>query len=689
MLDTVLEIGRTLRDPNNRAKGLKHHRYVRQCPSGEGEEVLRLRIPVSESFEIDFDGITVIEDENVFDKLYYLRYKSSDADSLTKYIFGDIYYMQEKGKGVSPGYYRLGNPDSGAKAFQVSSYERGEDDAQQIASYELVELRQKNGERVASIIASFRQALRAFVSEGNAARDGQLNAIDLIERILRYQAGIRSLVEEGDAVTKSLLLDEETLEFATARRTFAEIESSRYSKQRFRGALGEEDPEWSEIEESREAIKALADYASGKIFLHFTIDGKHWYEYESAMKAIDRQFISKFAVAFSEKDFKGAVLKKYIYKTMFPGRQLPEFDSSNQHRVKLFDDEELMNLFYAIDTAKQAKFSTSSVKIVVLPKGENMAAEDITQFMERSDSLGEATKQERELKGKLEARKKQLAATDSLFDSILKAATGNIVQFDLVFSEADSRGQDADLVEISGVSKSFLQRVHHRIRAIKLRLYEQWEQECGTPLENDLQIQKAFYRLVSDFGQDKPKYERHLFQVLPKIYTETYYRDPVLLPALIERTEHAIRNDGLTKRQYNRKKFDFYLLTRIQNTEQEGENLMRITTSPSYELGLPLGIMARPLRSRINSFEKNYVGNLRRRIATLDDLIEFKNDIEEMLVRHEVARMTSVQEARQELADAIRTVEDGERLDKNECAFGFFETYFKPYSENGEDDTGE
>jgi hypothetical protein len=92
--------------------------------------------------------------------------------------------------------------------------------------------------------------------------------------------------------------------------------------------------------------------------------------------------------------------------------------------------------------------------------------------------------------------------------------------------------------------------------------------------------------------------------------------------------------------------------------------------------------MARPLRSRINSFEKNYIGNLRRRIATIDDLIEFKNEIEEMLVRQEVAQMTSVDEARQELAEHFDSMKENARLDKNRCALGFFESYFEPYGED-------
>ena len=171
--------------------------------------------------------------------------------------------------------------------------------------------------------------------------------------------------------------------------------------------------------------------------------------------------------------------------------------------------------------------------------------------------------------------------------------------------------------------------------------------------------------------------------MLPKIYTETYYQDPLLLTSLVDQAEKEVRDGDFPKAKFNRLNHYFRFLTRIQNTNPEGKHLMQITESRDYKLGRPLGIMARPLRSRINSFEKSYVGNLRRRIATIDDLIEFKNEIEEMLVRHEAAQMTSVNEARQELAEHFDSMNENARLDKNRCALGFFESYFEPFKNNG------
>jgi hypothetical protein len=56
-----------------------------------------------------------------------------------------------------------------------------------------------------------------------------------------------------------------------------------------------------------------------------------------------------------------------------------------------------------------------------------------------------------------------------------------------------------------------------------------------------------------------------------------------------------------------------------------------------------------------------------------------------MLVRQEVAKMTSVDEARQRLSERLSSMAEGKRIDKNRCALGFFESYFEPYEEDEEE----
>jgi hypothetical protein len=92
--------------------------------------------------------------------------------------------------------------------------------------------------------------------------------------------------------------------------------------------------------------------------------------------------------------------------------------------------------------------------------------------------------------------------------------------------------------------------------------------------------------------------------------------------------------------------------------------------------------MAVPLKYDIKSFEKNYVGNLTRRIASLDDLVKFKTFMEEKLIIHDKT-YPSIKEASMSLAESVKSFSG--RFDKNECAFGFFESYFTVIKSQNDD----
>lgn len=107
---------------------------------------------------------------------------------------------------------------------------------------------------------------------------------------------------------------------------------------------------------------------------------------------------------------------------------------------------------------------------------------------------------------------------------------------------------------------------------------------------------------------------------------------------------------------------------------------MEITNSRSYALGRCLGIMARPFAAwrddcPIKSFEKNYVGNLTRRLAYPEDLVKFSNFLNEKLAIHEKLYKDQ-QEASRQLAQELKNL-TGVKYNKNECALGFFESYFE------------
>jgi len=90
-LDTVLKIGNALR---NSKDSLHHFKYVEACPvDKDGNYPFCISVPVADNFEIQWDRIEIVP-ENERRNLYYLRFKTSNSDSLMKYIYGDIYYLK-------------------------------------------------------------------------------------------------------------------------------------------------------------------------------------------------------------------------------------------------------------------------------------------------------------------------------------------------------------------------------------------------------------------------------------------------------------------------------------------------------------------------------------------------------------------------------------------------------------------
>jgi hypothetical protein len=177
-----------------------------------------------------------------------------------------------------------------------------------------------------------------------------------------------------------------------------------------------------------------------------------------------------------------------------------------------------------------------------------------------------------------------------------------------------------------------------------------------------------------------PKYQSHLLKVLPLIYKENYYKDDTLLPAFLQNVEYSIR---VGDPKFNFLKYDLKFLLKIQNTKND--RFMEITSSESYQIGFLLGGMAKNLSQEINSFEKNYVGNLTRRIGTLSDFIKLKNEIEQKLIMHDKAKYTF--QTSYDLAQKLKDFKS--RYDKEECAFGFFENYFKPIPKKKAESSGE
>ncbi|MFN3849580.1 MAG: hypothetical protein ACK4NY_09135 [Spirosomataceae bacterium] len=639
-LETVLHIGKKLREAKD---NLRYFKAVEICPKDkDGTYPICFNIPVKSDFTFDWDNMGLVP-ENKQSQLYYLKYKSSGNDSGMKYVFGDIYFQNIASidrdgiiKSDTGGYFKLNNP-AHPQAFQrKNSIDRGLEDFGKILE----------------LTSTFKTQFEAF-------HNSIIKDYHKIEAILKHGYVIEQYILEKneesllDYINDKSKLREDTIEFV-----LKSISKSNLKK------LGIIDEHLLD-DKSKEKLYELNN---SSIFLHFEFENeKHWYELSEIFKAIK----TKMFTDFSERTTNGLVLTKTLYKTLCSGDdsndiQFPKFTNNNKHKAKSFDDDNLEDLFYAVDFASKGRFiKGTDIKMIVLPLGKNLQEQDYIDFLQNRDE-GQVTS-------------KNTTIEEPLF-SFLEENNSSITSFDLIFSKkgAGAGTPDTDLIEISGIEKSKLQMTMKRIRDISSSLMS--ERKAYLKTKKDLfefKIENSFQNILGTSQYDEkskkvsikanPKYESHLLKVLPKIYTDTYTHDEILLPAFIQNIEYSVRSGD---EKFTFFQFDLKFFYKIQNSNND--KFTDMINSESYQIGLKLGKLAKPLKKKINAFEKRYVGLLTRHTSTKDDCIKFANDIHEMLTRHEKTwgQMSA------EVSAQIANIEQN-NYDKEKLAFGFFEGYFK------------
>ncbi|WP_291862319.1 hypothetical protein [Marinilabilia sp.] len=398
------------------------------------------------------------------------------------------------------------------------------------------------------------------------------------------------------------------------------------------------------------------------VVIHFNFNNKSWFELDGLIESIDKILSSNLVI--QDKKTGKLVLDKYLYKTL--GGVTPGFGDENKYKNKLFTTDEIVSLIYATQVYQEPRIRINNVGIIALPHSKKITSQEIVQFF---------NKEKNTIKEEVAKEEKISTETDDLFREFIQNDFNDAVKFDIIFSSIPKSpaGVYSDLVEISNIEKSLLKQVHEKIKNVKVQLQEQAHKEFpNSKAPYNFSIKNSFLKILGDLTSDKKKYQFHLLKVLPQIYSDTYYQDPLLLPALIGKVEHNIRNGG---QSFSTLKYDFYFLINIQ----KNDNLMKITSTKSYALGQNLGIMARQFAAwrddcPIKSFEKSYVGNLSRRITTLEELVKFAGFINEKLTIHE-RLFPDVKKAYLELVELIRDFE-GEKYSKHNCALGFFESYY-------------
>lgn len=629
-LDTVLKIGNILR---NSKEKMSFSNAVAACPKdNKGCWPFCLCLPVDKDFNIIFDKASIVP-ENQRNSLFYLKYKTSGNDTSCKYMYGDIYYSVKGtlGNNMSTtisedGNFRLANSQS--------SFDKGTAEFKSICTSN--DFSSKETEELVQIRTRLEKE--------------QI----LIERILKYAPAIIKYFENEHGSFKKFIENEDDL-----RDICCSInkENNKKKLEKFNAYQDDEN----------ENNSFLLRLNSASIFLHFSYkngngDVKSWYDFANSLQLITRKMLKEYFTDTKE----GLVLNKNLWHTICSGDkkndiQFPNFDLENRYKTRSFSESDIENLFYGVTYAKKGRMIYGSeYKLIVLPCGNNLKAEDLKLFQEKRNESSIASANE---------------YNDDLISSIL-GISSTYTSFDFVFVKNGGTKPDTDLIEISNITRSNLNRVNSRNQNIAHQVYAERNNELK--VETPFSICKSFRNLLGDVQLDSTgkvkiaaskKYESHILKVLPLIYKENYYNDPYLLHSFVTNVESATRiGDGSFWCKIL--KYDLMFILSIQNNKQN--KYMEITNSASFKLGLKIGKMAKPLKNSIGSFEKNYVGLLSRRVSTKDDCIRFVTDISQKLVMHD-----SVWSAMcAEICDDLANISESE-YDKDELSFGFLDGYFK------------
>ena len=628
-LDTVLKIGNILR---NSKEKMSFSNAVASCPKdNKGCWPFCLCLPVDKNFNIIFDRASIIP-ENKRNSLFYLTYKTSNSDSVCRYIYGDIYYsvkgtLSKNGSINKPkedGYYRLGESQN------KNSFNIGNDKCEKICS---------SSDISSEEIKGFQQIRTGFAKEKT-----------LIERILKYApAIIRYFEKENVSSFKEYIENEDNLKDICCT---INKENNKKELKKSSEAKGDEE---------------LLLLNTASIFLHFSYedgngDEKSWYDFSNTFELVTQKMLKEYVAETNG----GLVLNKNLWHTICSGDkkndiQFPNFAWENRYKTRGFTESDIEDLFYGVTYAKKGKMiSGSEYKLIVLPFGKNLKADDLKLFIEKKNESS-------------------IILSNEYSDDLISSALGSsstFTSFDFIFVKNGGTKPDTDLIEISNITRSTLNRVDLRNKSIAHQVYSERNNEIKVDMS--LSICKSLTNLLGDVQLDatgkvkitaSKKYESHILKVLPLIYKENYYNDPYLLHSFVANVESATRIGGGSF-WCKILKYDLMFILSIQNNKQN--KYMEITNSASFKLGFKIGKMAKPLGKAIGSFEKNYVGLLSRRVSTKEDCIRFVTDLCQKLVMHD--SVWSVMSS--EVFDDLANISESE-YDKDELSFGFLDGYFK------------
>lgn len=419
--------------------------------------------------------------------------------------------------------------------------------------------------------------------------------------------------------------------------------------------------------------------------LHFSFKEGNWFEIPKIVEFIDSIIIQEYVD--ENPTGKGYILKKSLYKSLIGGEHnyygsIPNFKrDENAYKGKIFSEEDLMNVVYAKKAYAHPTIPCGIYKVNVMPYNKNITKDVLEDFYTRNTYyLNDEIKKE----AKLSLEVNDNNPFDDLFIPMLDKSFNNKTKFDITFIMFNGTKKSyEDFLEVGTIEKSYIINIAKKVLKTKDLINKLSIKDKVLKYPYNTNILNSLKNILTNVKRGDSLLNKHYLDIIPKIYTDSYYNDIILLPLLIEQLELKIRDaeKHLKQYEYYILKYDFYFLMNIQINN----NLMKITETKSYFLGKNLGIMAKQFAAwrkdcPIKSFEKSYVGNLSRRITTIDELVKFTAFINEKLTIHD-RLYPDVKEA---YLNLVKTIDNfkGEKYSKDNCALGFFESYYSKIESN-------
>lgn len=286
---------------------------------------------------------------------------------------------------------------------------------------------------------------------------------------------------------------------------------------------------------------------------------------------------------------------------------------------------------------------------------------------------------------------KDIQGIDLPLLNIFTKSNAGINKFDILF--LNKGAQTIDVINnISSVELSDIEKIQSKWKTAKLEVKNYYENnikfcinsdKIKEILENEIDRLNPFgasNNLLKGFGKSDDKLIKYHRQVLYKIFRDQYFHDSLILNGLISKTEYGLRSSSSSsdfKLFFKILFLNYYFLDNILLYPK----FLIMQESKSYQAGKLLGLLARNIDQEINSFSKQYAGNISRRISTLEDMQKLLNFIQEKLVIHEKL-YTSVRITTTELNELIANF--GEMYKRENAVAGFFYSYMMPFKNNKE-----